>query len=357
MLGRTLVALVLAAAALPSLAADRVWRGTIGTAPVVVELSVAEGGAYGRYFYERHRRDIPLEGRRDGAALHLHEASGEWTLRPSSGDGFAGEWVGGNGRRLPVQLARFRTGTVTGERAALARDNPFGYLRTAALKLQRGRLEARGAYRLQWYVEPSTEVALFRVVAGYDEATRGRLNRMLASRHWQEIAAAAECRAMESGEYDVTTTLRRIAPTLLSVSVFSSFSCGGAHPDFGDSPINIDPRTGRALDLEDVLWLGRGAPPRMQGATQDAFFSYRDKTLAPWLAKAMARLHPREVAGDECEFSDPVVWRFPSWYATDAGLYIGPSFPRVARACEYPEWSVLPWREVRAHPGSVRVAP
>lgn len=353
---RGLAALVLALAALPALAAGTVWRGTVGASRVVVELP-AEGDALdGRYFYERHRRDIALEGRREGTTLRLHEESGDWTLDASRRDVLAGEWAGGE-RRLPVRLERY-AGTVGDERASLAKDDAYGYLRIAALKLAPGRLQTVGAYRLQWYAEPATGVALFRVVDGFDAATRDRLNRVLAKRQWSEIAAAAECRAMENGDYEVTTTLRRISPSILSVSLFASYNCGGAHPDFGDSALNVDPRSGRELELEDVLWLGRGTPPRIDGPTGSAFFAYREKVLAPWLLRAMTRRHPAamDAGEDECDYADPEVWEFPSWYATDAGLYLGPSFARAARACEYPDWSVLPWRDVDAHPGRVRVA-
>lgn len=354
-----LIAVILLLAAWPALAAGGVWRGTIGASRVVVELPADGDPIYGRYFYERHRRDIPLEGRREGTALHLHEDAGDWTLDASRPDLLTGEWRGGT-RRLPVRLERFRGAAADPERASLAKDDPYAFLRAASMKLVAARVQSVGPYRLQWYVEPTTGVELFRIAQGYDATTRARLNRVLATRHWSDIAAAAECRSMEHGDYTVTTTLRRIAPSILSVSLFASWDCGGAHPDFGDSPLNVDPRTGRELALEDVLWLGTGTPPRMDGPTGSAFFAYREKTLAPWLRRAMARHHPTQMqsgGGDDCDYDDTGVWEFPSWYATDAGLYLGPSFARAARVCEYPEWSVLPWREVKAHPGRVRIAP
>jgi hypothetical protein len=363
------VLLALASVAMPAAAGTRVWTGRIGDARVVVELSDDGAQVFGRYFYERHGRDLQLEGTRDGARLSLREHESyettpddpEWTLDASRPDVLVGNWRRADGRRLPVRLTPARTAAQDPERAELARRDPYAALRVAGRRLRPGREQAVGPYRLLWQVEPVSGVELFRVVAGYDGPTRARLNRLLAQRHWAEIANAAECQGLPHGDYAVRTTLRRIAPTLLSVSVFVSYSCGGAHPDFGDVPLNLDPRTGRDLALEDVLWLGTGTPPRIGGASESAFFEYRQAVLAPWLAEAMARHHPRRIAGDGesegCDYTDPEVWSLPSWYATDAGLYLGPSFPRVARACEYPEWTLLPWHEVRAHPGAVRIAP
>lgn len=346
--------------AMPAQARDAVWQGTVGSAPVVVELPIDDDVLYGRYFYARHRADVALEGRREAGMLRLKEESAGWTLR-AEGDGvLVGEWSGRDGRRLPVRLAHARMPSDP-DRVALATHDLYAALRIAGLRLHAARRQTVGAYRLQWYAEATTGVELFQVTDGYAPAERARLNRRLRDRHWKLIADTAECRSMEHGEYDVSTTLYRIAPDILSVGLFASWSCGGAHPDFGDDPLNLDPRSGRELALEDVLWLGAGTPPRMEEPTQQAFFDYRERVLAPWLARTMARHHPGAMRDDDgedgCDYADPEVWRFPSWYATDAGLYLGPSFPRVARSCEYPKWSVLPWREVRAHPGAVRIAP
>lgn len=357
---RSVVPALLLSCAPLAQADDAVWQGTVGSASVVVELPVDDDEIYGRYFYTRYRRDIALEGRREGAVLRLIEQAGEWTLQFGDDGMFAGEWTGRDGRRLPVRLAPARK-PADPDRAALAEADLYAAWRVDGLRLRPARAQAVGVYRLQWYDEPTTGVELFQIVAGYGPVERERLNRRLRERHWRLVAHATECHSVKDGEYVVTTTLRRIAAGILSVSLFASWSCGGAHPDFGDEPLNLDPRTGRALELEDVLWLGTGTPPRLDGATQDAFFEYRGNVLAPWLARTMARHHPdaiRDEDGEDgCDYTDPEVWRFPSWYATDAGLYLGPSFPRVLRSCEYPEWSVLPWREVRAHPGTVRIAP
>lgn len=346
-------------------AAEQVWRGTIGTATVVVELDPQAEPANGRYFYTRHLRDIRLESVDSGKALRLHEAAAgeakaEWALDSSNAGELRGEWIGADGRRLPIRLTRFDAAKGRDpDRAKLLHDSPYESLRSATLRLDPGRVETIGNYRVQWFVEPHTLVSLFQVVSGYPDATRQRINRVLRERHWRQISDAMGCVAESNGDYEATTTLRRIDATILSVSVFASYYCGGAHPDYGDSPINIDPRTGRELDLEDVLWLGKGTPPRSNGPTEDAFFKYRNEKLAPWLASMMAKRHPNEIEDTEsdCDYTDPEVWKYVSWYARDDGLYLGPSFARAARNCEYPEWSVLPWKDIARHPGRVHIGP
>ena len=347
-------------------AAGPVWRGTVGDAAVVVELDPQGEPVSGRYFYTRYLRDITLESAEPGKTLHLHEKAegdtkaAEWMLDTSTTGELHGDWSGADGRHLPIRLTRFDATKVRDpERAQLLHDNPYEYLRIAKLRLEPGVLQTVGDYRLQWFDEPHTEVSLFQVVSGYPDTVRLRINRVLRARHWQMVNDAIGCVSESNGDYQSTATLRRIDARILSVSLFASYYCGGAHPDFGDSPLNLDPRTGRELDLEDVLWLGKGTPPRSNGPTEDAYFKYRDETLGPWLAAMMARRHPKDVVDSEadCDYTDPEVWKYVSWYVRDDGLYFGPSFARAARNCEYPEWPVLPWKDIERHAGRVHIGP
>lgn len=355
----------LAAVVLPAAqAAEPVWRGTVGTAAVVMELDPQAEPLAGRYFYTRHLRDIALEGGRSSATVRLREPgegdakAAEWVVDTSITGELRGDWIGSDGRHLPIRLKRFDgAGVRDRERAQLLRDDPYEYLRSAELRLEPGVLETVGNYRLQWFAEPHTRVSLFQVVSGYPDAMRLRVNRVLRARHWQLVSDALGCVSESNGDYQSTATLRRIDASILSVSLFASYYCGGAHPDFGDSPLNLDPRTGRELDLEDVLWLGKGTPPRSEGPTEAAYFRYRSELLGPWLAAMMAKRHPKEIVdnGADCDYTDPEVWKYVSWYVRDDGMYFGPSFARAMRNCEYPEWPVLPWQDIERHPGRVHV--
>ena len=81
-----------------------------------------------------------------------------------------------------------------------------------------------------------------------------------------------------------------------------------------------------------------------------------EQRQAVWLAGTMSQLYPDRVLptgnADGCDYRDASDWGVRTWYATPQGLYLAPSFPMANRACEYPEWSVLPWSLVRQHPGA-----
>jgi hypothetical protein len=365
--------------AMPSHAAEpsEVWQGTIGTLPVVVRIDPSAKGFNDQYFYRRHRRGIDLQlARGDDGTLTAKERSpnwnaeaAEWTLSAPSKDGrLRGEWRQAE-KRLPIVLKRLNAGSLPPSDdpglAQMRRDDPYNYLRFVGLALKAGKEQTVGAYRLRWWRDPESGVDMFRVVAGYPEAQLVGVNRALSRRHWQEIAASLDCRGAEMSDYSTITTLRYIGRDALSVSLRAEYFCGGAHPEFNDGPLNLDPRTGRELELEDVLWLGKGAPPDRK-TNDDAWMNYRTEVFAPWVQERMRALYPKEVAGeieatDEdnpgCSYDSPEYWNFASWHIRREGVYLGAMFPRVGRVCDDPPWSVLPWREVRKHAGAVKIKP
>jgi hypothetical protein len=366
-----------------------VYTGTLGHQPIVMELgSDGDDDLAGRYFYTRHHRDLLLV---DGSGTpdhpHLFGGTNDDSPRPEidlvrqADGGWAGTWRSPQGRTLQLALQPATLPAPAADAAdylkRLRHDDPYEYLRLSGLTLQRGQRQTFMAHTLQWWTEPDSRITLFEIIDGYPDDQRQRINHVLMDRLWNEVSSFHACMAgasrRGSGDYEQTVTPHLMTPSLFSVSVFTSYDCGGAHPDFGDGPINLDARTARSLTLADVLWIGKGKPFHYEnpddGAARpgaepntvdlDAFDNYRTKDLSPWLAEQFARLYPRQIAGgddDECGYSDPSVWEFVSWHMEPGGLFIGPSFARVARVCEVnDDWSLLPWPTVRQHPGRLQL--
>lgn len=369
-IGRWVVAccLLLAGVATANPAGPEVYEGTLGKSSIVVLLTRGTEGIGGQYFYRRHRLDIPLEAQASADAGVVMAERGnwrmdatqrpQWTLRPTAGGGYAGQWRGSDGRTLPITLKPVDPTRLTpSPDPALERlrlDGTYDFLRLSGLQLQTAGSELHDGYRLQWWREPISGLRMFEIVDGYAAAERDRINRVLRERLWKEVLDRYECLSGDGeGEFDQTVAVHRIAPKILSASVFTSYYCGGAHPDFADDPINLDPRDAASLSLDDVLAVDAAAV-ESRGA------DYAAQVRAPWLVAQLQRLYPEQMAPageDECDYNQPEVWSYPGWYATAEGLHIGASFYRAARACDDPEWSVLPWSLVREHHGRVDIAP
>ncbi|MDO5609635.1 MAG: hypothetical protein Q4G62_02450 [Pseudomonadota bacterium] len=366
-------------------AAPSVWQGHIGTLPIVLEQQVDQGGkpeCSGRYFYPRHRLDITLDGdiNAEGGCVFSEfrpragadERTVLWRMRPAEGATWRGEWIGLDGKRLPVALTRVDANALPQARDASlnsVRDafDPYVWLRLSALKLQPGKRQTFQGRQLQWQREPVSGIELFNVSAGYPPNELARINHALTRRHWEWVNASFECQsgvpAGEQGFDGTTVTPRLMSDRLFSVSLFTSYYCGGAHPDFGDAPLNLDIASGRELRLEDVLWVGKGQPVFNRGTGETdwsrAWGDYRDKTFAPWVIAQFSAIYPAQMAvpsvpDEGCNYHDPDTWKFPTWYATARGIHLLPSTYRAARFCENSDWAILPWSVVRRYPGAFK---
>ena len=163
----------------------RVFTGTLGKMPIVVELnSTQQDEVSGRYFYEKYHRDLALSGSLQESTLNLVEGNNRYgddkplpSLKlKSTADGWQGEWQNPEGKKLPVQLTEAKlpapTSTTLPFIATLAdTDDPYEYLRLLGLKLKPGKKENFMGYDLQWWTEPQSKISLFSVESGLHERT------------------------------------------------------------------------------------------------------------------------------------------------------------------------------------------
>ncbi|MGE8496854.1 MAG: hypothetical protein ACN6O6_05040 [Pseudomonas sp.] len=383
---RQMTALLLWTLSPALLAADapEVFTGTLGRAAIVIELDVRDPERVtGRYFYQKYRHDLALEGRLEHSQVNLVEGRDRYdgTPRPElvlqrAADGWAGEWIGPQGKRLDVNLvpAAVEEPPAGAEPFwyQLHEESPYEFLRLRDSPLQPGKVQRFMGHDLQWWTEPVSGLTSFEVVNGYPQAQLDRINQQLRQRLRQEIISYHACKlgaGGDWGEFQQTVTPRLLSADLVSLSIFTSYSCGGAHPDFGDAPLTLDARTGEPLGLEDLLWVGEGPAfhyVELRGRTSvnsvdfSTYSRYRNEHFAPWLVEQWRTIAPGELSGagddDRCDYSDPEVWDYPSWYLSDKGIVFDPVFARVDRSCEGPEWPVLPYAVVKNHPGRLQLA-
>lgn len=363
----------------------RVFTGTLGKMPIVLELNTTQQDEVtGRYFYEKYHRDLELSGSLQDSTLDLVEGNNRYgddkplpTLRlEETANGWQGEWQSPQGKKLPVKLAEAKLPAPTSATlpfvAALPNDEPYEYLRLQGLKLKPAKKENFMGYDLQWWTEPETKISLFSVESGLSKDDQQRVNQQLLGRLWNEVISYHSCqlRGGENVEFMQQAEPKMISPAVVSLNISTSYYCGGAHPDFGDSPLNIDVKTGHPLSLEDVLWVGEGKPllhaerdslgdKPLSEAESDARYRYVSKELVPWVIEQFTALYPTEMKkpaqDDDCDFTDESIWGTTPWYFTDKGLYLGAYFARVQRSCDRPDWSILPYSVVKQHPGAVEL--
>ncbi|CAN7143072.1 hypothetical protein LJR225_000070 [Phenylobacterium sp. LjRoot225] len=342
-------ALAAASARAEDAAPARVYVGTVGAAAVVMQLEPDAQRVSGAYFYRRARLDIGLDGSdRDGVLELSADTTGDkLSLRPS-GPGYVGVLTTAKGRTLPVALRVAAPGAASRLPAnAPATPDLYERLRLSGLSLRPQKVQKIGRRTIRWYVEPLSGLSLFRIERGYAPAAMAEMNRAMAREQWDYVRDYFACPGADGGPgvESAAATDVYLSDAHVSYAWRSAWSCArAAHPDFGMMGRAFDARTGRELSLDDVLKFWPAPAPK---ADTEAWYDYRTKVFAPGLVTLLARFHPAEMAppteGEDCDYSDPQVWNFPAWRMTAKGLYVGAYFPRVARSCDTPDWSVIPY--------------
>ncbi|MFM2372527.1 MAG: hypothetical protein RIS85_2249 [Pseudomonadota bacterium] len=350
---------LLAGGALPARASeDRaplVYAGKVGKADVVLKLERFDDGVIGRYFYTRHRLDIPLEGdwRGDNLAL-TSDATGDRLNLRVKGNALTGTLITAKGKSVATGLQRvdFAAPVDPHIAALLPQLSPYDQLQLAGLSLIPGEVSQRDGRTVRNYREPVSGISLFRIESGYPAEALRRLNTMLERQHLREVSVWFGCPGFDGAPgMDISEAgTPWLSENYVSYDWTSSWTCAGtAHPDFGSEGHTYDVRTGREIALDEILHFGSTAPP---AEGDDKFYTYRGEVFAPAVVALLRKLYPEEfpartageqVADDECDYGDAEVWAFPSWYLDGDGLHLGAVFPRVMRACDTPEWSIIPW--------------
>lgn len=335
----------------------RIYEGVVGATPIVMSLERSDGSVSGNYFYRARRFDIDLYGDEKNGVLQFesHNTGDKFSLKPD-GAGFTGSLTTAKGKTLPVHLKAIGAEATAAIPADAGDDlGLYERLRLSGLTLKPQNAETVAGRAIRWYVEPVSGARLFRLESGYEPPVMEAINKALTRIQWSSVSEYFGCPGSEGGPGIESSEVSKpyLSEAYVSFAINESWSCAGAaHPDFGMEGHSFDARTGKEIQLDEVLKFGKGPVPQKNS---DAWYDYRGKTFAPSVVALLKRAHPRQMArprGDGCDYSDAEVWDFPSWRFTEKGLYVGASFARAARVCDNPEWSVIPYAALRASQGS-----
>lgn len=316
-----------------------------------------------RYFYHSSLKDIVLEGFRNKNTFVFYFDKDEnrfkekFTLTKASNGNFTGTWENGKGKKLPVSLSPIVPGSTTNPYQHIAlvekyrQTDSYEYIRSGLLQFQDDSTSSFKGKTLRWVHEKHGATYGFYLASDFDPAVQKRTNPKLEAILFQNAMDQLGCSSgfdYSSGnniEYSVVPNF--LDKNLLSFTIWSSYYCGGAHPDFGKTGYLFDLNTAKEYSLEDVLVFDPSAVSYKENSDDESFSkftAYRTNYFAPKIIELLLadqQIHPKEAETNPEEeiscndlYLNPESWTFASWEFTPEGIVFYASVFRAARVCE-----------------------
>jgi hypothetical protein len=324
-------------------------QGTIGSSPVAMRISCYNDTDCSdtRYYYKKTLKDIVLEGTNNGnhytlgTSKYSETAAREtFDLQLQPDQSFTGTWTC-KGKNQPVKLKPIDTALIKSTyKPAKAiseniRSDSYEYLRFASLSFIRDSVTKYKDKELVWLHEKGSDMSFFRLGNGFSPLQRKKINTVLDNVHITEAMNQLTCSGPWGGTIEFTVNVGYLNDHLLGFNIFSSWNCGGAHPDFGGTGYLLGLNTGKQFDLDDILAFDASVTTEAKSSF-DKYSQYRHDFFASKLMALMIKVHGFEKPAneDDCDYTDQEIWDFPSWEFTEKGILFTPIFGRAMRACE-----------------------
>lgn len=324
-------------------------QGTIGTVPIYMSIDDYsqedpndDRSLMGRYFYQSSLKDIVLWGNNKNNTYHLIVESGvdeiaETFTLIKKGDNFEGTWVGSKGKTLPVVLKPIDVDNIQNPYldiyfiSKMKTQDPFNYARSSFIKLERNSVSDLNDKSIIWFSEKHCDAPFFRLGNGFEKEQLATINPMLDEIHFENILSQLSCSSnwsySDGTGIDYTTTIGYLDNNLIGFDIFSSWFCGGAHPDFGGVGYLLDLNSGKSYDLKDIYDI--------------------DTSVIYNLVKEQQGFQKPTGEDDYCDYTELEYWEYARWTISKEGINFTPYFYRAARACE--ESFLVPFSKLRPY--------
>ena len=310
-----------------------------------------------RYFYSSSLKDIVLEGTRKGSTFTFYFDLDETTFKEKfvinkdAKGNFSGTWQDSNGKTLKVVLRPISLNGIINnyDHLKLVQDykktNPFEYIRSSKLKFKTDSTSFFQGEKFRWLSETHGTTFGFYLDSTFSQKNRDcvnpRMEEILVENAMNQLTCSSQWEYSSGNGIERSISLNFLDNNLLSFTLFESWYCGGAHPDFGKSCYLLDLNTGKNYEFEELFSFD--ASSVVYDETNDNFTQYNDYRSNFFAPKIVSLLLEQELISvdynneeDPCMelYNEPDSWTFSEWEFTAEGIVFTPSVFRAARACE-----------------------
>jgi hypothetical protein len=350
-----------------------VLEGTVGKYPIVMKIeSRPDGNLTALYFYKNHRHDIELNGKQQfvelGALALISEKYDSKSTKSMIVESFSikltgnkslnewiGEWHDQKGNTLPVKLKPLDTLPYHFEQVPdfgfeNEEERIYKKARLSGIKFIKDSITRYQSYELQWIHETASRIKSFVLVNGFSPPLLEKINKVMHKSFFSNIDGYYSCTGTGGGDFETAINGYFISPEYISVHAKLFTICGGVHPNSGDNSFTIDAKTGNEISsLDQIFWFTGKKPLQEKDPAYYDYIDERTKAIMGILTKLYPSQMKKKAAEDDCDYSHPYPWQFPTWYFTAKGLFIGAVFPHANEACDSPDFAIIPYAVLKQY--------
>ncbi|MEG1230100.1 MAG: hypothetical protein RSD71_15520 [Flavobacterium sp.] len=338
-------------------------EGSIAKSKIFMKIEVYKDGKETSlnavYFYQNSLKDIPLEAvlKNDTYTFFFkpnNVITEKFYLKKSTNNRFEGSWYNTAGKQFPVQLQPIDFSNYKFKLDRYYADEKLNLVKCKFLEFKKQKTTIYNNKEFIWYSEKHCDSDFFRLGSNFSEKNKAVINPILENIHIQTTLAQLNCSSSfeysEGKGIEGRTTINFLNTNLLGFEMFSSYYCGGAHPDFGGSGYLIDLNNGKDYEIDDIIAFDKSVTTEEQ-SNFDNYSKYRSTYFAPKLLAVLnSEFHfekPKNDDDDPCDYTNEEYWDFPSWSYTEKGIEFTPIFYRAARSCE--ESFLIPFEKLKKY--------
>lgn len=316
-----------------------------------------------RYFYLSSLKDIVLEGIRmnDQFTFYFNQNDGKFdekfVLTKDTKGVFKGNWFHKSGKKLPVTLEPINAATVKNPFDhipfidAYKNSDPFEYVRSSKLTFRTDSITSFKGRTFRWVSETHGKCPGFFLDSSFSAATHQLINPKLMAINLENAMGQLTCATQwdysDGGGIEISFSLNYLDHNLISFSIWKSWFCGGAHPDFGYDSYLLDLNTGKEYALEELIAFDKSAVVYDEKADNFTdYVAYQRDFFAPRILQMLIEqgsvYTDYKSEEDPCMelYNDPESWIFANWEFTESGFRFTCSVARAARACETESFTI-----------------
>ncbi|MFG6685646.1 hypothetical protein ACGK9U_03625 [Mariniflexile sp. HNIBRBA6329] len=328
-------------------------EGTIDNREIIMEIRNVEGYYSGRYCFRDKKKSIYLQVEYDSIAFTFNllrsnlktknqESFEQIVITEDSLHNWFGEQRTPDGKihqvfLRPIKINQSEPHSIKNEKIK-EKLSPYNYCLLSDIKYESTSIQKlKKGIKIEWLTETGSKIKLFRVVEGFSESRMVKINNYLEQFYINDILNGY---SYENFENEINISY--FTPNILSMVESTKSYTSNTKENTSVMYLTLDLKTLKKLNLEDLLWLGEGTPPRNESRE---YFKYRGEVFEKKIEKYIHSSYAKEINNSKCDYSNEKTFRFPDFYLSKKGIVLMLNHYKLSDECKKQTWAVLRYND------------